>query len=283
MPTQNKDLNLPAYNSLAWDVPLNQNFDYLDQALGGVYTVSSSGGTLALTKAQARNSRVNVTGSLTADLIITVPIQTGGTWIVSNGTTDGTGGPWSVTFKVAGGAVNSTVPRNYTDIFYSTGTAVVNGEIYSGTDLRLSKLGGTISGNLVVDQGTFTVNNVGTANALQVTGGNVSIGGNGSTTGNLTAAGNVTAFSDARLKEDIREITGAIEKLQSIRGVTYRMRDARERRAGVIAQEVQKVLPEVVFEHDDGYLHVAYGNMVSILISAVKELAARVEALESRS
>lgn len=282
MATQNKELDQPAYNSLAWDVPLNANFGYIDEALGGVHTVSSSGGIVNLTKGEARNSRVSITGSLTSDLVVTVPANTGGTWIVTNSTTDGVGGPWSVTFKVASAAVNNVVPRNYTDVYYSTGTSVVTGEIYSATAIRLSTLGGTISGNLIVDQGTFTVNNVGTSNALQVTGGNVTVGGNGTTTGNLTAQGNVTAFSDARLKEDIRDITNAVEKLQSIRGVTYRMRDARERRAGVIAQEVQKVLPEVVFEHDDGYLHVAYGNMVSILINAVKELAARVEKLESR-
>jgi cytoskeletal protein CcmA (bactofilin family) len=282
MATQNKDLNQPVFNTLAWNVPLDDNFGYIDEALGGVYTVSSSGGTVAITKAQARNSRVSITGSLTSNLIVTIPINTGGTWIVTNSTTDGVGGPWTVTFKVAGAAVNNVVPRNYTDIYFSTGTSVVTGEIYSATALRLSVLGGTVAGNLIVDQGTLTVNNVGTANALQVTGGNVTIGGNGTTTGNLTAQGNVTAFSDARLKEDVREITDAVKKLQSIRGVTYRMRDARERRAGVIAQEVQKVLPEVVFEHDDGYLHVAYGNMVSILISAVKELAKRVEELEQR-
>jgi len=282
MATQNKELNQPVFNTLSWNVPLDDNFGYIDEALGGVYTVSSSGGTVALTKAQARNSRVSITGSLTSNLIVTVPINTGGTWIVTNSTTDGVGGPWTVTFKVAGAAVNNVVPRNYTDVYYGTGTSVVTGEVYSATALRLSVLGGTVSGNLIVDQGTLTVNNVGTANALQVTGGNVTIGGNGTTTGNLTAQGNVTAFSDARLKEDIREITDAVKKLQSIRGVTYRMRDARERRAGVIAQEVQAVLPEVVFEHDDGYLHVAYGNMVSILISAVKELAKRVEELEQR-
>jgi len=282
MATQNKDLNQPVFNTLAWNVPLDDNFGYIDEALGGVYTVSSSGGTVAITKAQARNSRVSITGNLTSNLIVTIPINTGGTWIVTNSTTDGVGGPWTVTFKVAGAAVNNVVSRNYTDIYFSTGTSVVTGEIYSATALRLSVLGGTVAGNLIVDQGTLTVNNVGTANALQVTGGNVTIGGNGTTTGNLTAQGNVTAFSDARLKEDVREITDAVKKLQSIRGVTYRMRDARERRAGVIAQEVQKVLPEVVFEHDDGYLHVAYGNMVSILISAVKELAKRVEELEQR-
>jgi len=282
MATQNKNLNQPAYNSLAWDTPLNSNFGSIDQALGGVYTVSSSGGTVALTKDNAISSRVSITGSLTSNLIVTIPVNTGGTWIVTNSTTDGVGGPWTVTFKVAGGAVNNVVPRNYTDVYFSTGTSVVSGEIYSATALRLSILGGTIVGNLIVDQSTLTVNNVGTANALQVSGGNVTIGGNGTTTGNLTAQGNVSAFSDARLKEDIREITDAVEKLKSIRGVTYRMRDARERRAGVIAQEVQTVLPEVVFEHDDGYLHVAYGNMVSILINAVKELAQRIEALEKR-
>lgn len=282
MPTQNKDLNQPAYNSLAWDTPLNNNFGYIDDALGGVYSVSSSGGTVALTKSNTQPLRIAISGSLTGNLTVTIPNNTGGSWIVSNSTTDGVGGPWTVTLKTASGAVSNTVPRGSWDIYYSTGTAVVAGEIYSATALRLSTLGGTVSGNVIVDQGTFTVNNVGTANALQVTGGNVTIGGNGTTTGNLTAQGNVTAFSDERLKADVVEIDDALNRLKQIRGVTYCVNGMTERRAGVIAQEVRKVLPEVVFEHDSGYLHVAYGNLTALLINAVKELSARVEELEQR-
>lgn len=282
MATQNKGLSQPAYNSLSWDTPLNTNFGYIDDALGGVYSVSTSGGTTAVSAANARYSRVAISGSLTSNATITLPDNTGGTWIISNLTTDGSGGPWTVTVKTASGSNSSLVPRNGWDVYYSTGTAVVTGELYSATAARLSTSGGTVSGNVIVDQGTLTVNNSGTANALVVSGGNVTIGGNGTTTGNLTAQGNITAFSDERLKDDISEIGGALGRVRQLRGVTYRMQGTSERRAGVIAQEVRKVLPEVVFEAEDGYLSVAYGNLVGLLINAIKELEARVDHLEGK-
>lgn len=101
-------------------------------------------------------------------------------------------------------------------------------------------------------------------------------------TGNFTAAGNVTAYSDIRIKEDIRAISDALYKVQQIGGYTYRRTDTGEVQAGVIAQEVRAVLPEVVSQDDDGRLSVAYGNLAALLIQAVKELAERVEQLEAR-
>lgn len=101
--------------------------------------------------------------------------------------------------------------------------------------------------------------------------------------GNWTASGNVTAYSDERLKEDVQVIDNALEKVDALRGVTYTRNDLEDtttRHAGVIAQEVQKVLPEVVVEDQKGILNVAYGNMVGLLIEAVKELKAEVEELK---
>jgi hypothetical protein len=91
----------------------------------------------------------------------------------------------------------------------------------------------------------------------------------------------VTANSDARIKTDIEQISDALEKVQQIRGVTFRRTDTEDnvRHAGVIAQEVEKVLPEVVKEND-GIKSVAYGNMVSLLIEAVKDLSAEVKTLK---
>jgi hypothetical protein len=97
--------------------------------------------------------------------------------------------------------------------------------------------------------------------------------------GNFTAAGNVTAYSDERLKSNIVTIPDALEKVKALRGVNF-TKDG-EASTGVIAQEVQKVIPEVVHEGDE-YLSVAYGNLVGVLIEAVKELSAEVEALKAK-
>lgn len=104
------------------------------------------------------------------------------------------------------------------------------------------------------------------------------------TSGDITATGNITAYSDERLKADVRVIEGALDKLDGIRGVTFRMKDAPEdspRRAGLIAQEVLPALPEVVIEHN-GIYTVAYGNFVSLLVQAVKELRAEVAELRAK-
>ena len=107
--------------------------------------------------------------------------------------------------------------------------------------------------------------------------------------GNFTATGDVTAYSDIRLKTDLTKIAGALAKVNQLNGYTYTRIDTGERHAGVVAQEVREVLPEVVHEHDDGTLSVAYGNMIGLLIEAIKEqsrvidaLTARVEKLEGR-
>ena len=100
--------------------------------------------------------------------------------------------------------------------------------------------------------------------------------------GDFVATGNVTAYSDINLKENIEVIPDALEKVSAIRGVTYDRKDVEvERQAGVIAQEVEAVLPEVVNTSEDGIKSVAYGNLVSLLIEAVKELKGRVEILEA--
>lgn len=94
--------------------------------------------------------------------------------------------------------------------------------------------------------------------------------------GYLTANGDITAFSDRRLKTDIATIGSALDKVLAMRGVTFQ-KDGRLG-AGVIAQELQGVAPELVHVANDerGTLSVAYGNLAGYLIEAVKELAAEV-------
>jgi len=102
--------------------------------------------------------------------------------------------------------------------------------------------------------------------------GNLSNNGN-NLSGAFTATGNITAFSDARLKDNVETIEGALDKVSQMRGVTYNYKsdlNDGQRGTGVIAQEMQQVMPEVVEEGE--YLSVAYGNIVGVLIEAVKEL-----------
>jgi ABC-type oligopeptide transport system ATPase subunit len=102
--------------------------------------------------------------------------------------------------------------------------------------------------------------------------GNLSSSGN-SLSGSFTATGNITAYSDERLKENVETIEGALDKVSQMRGVTYNYKSELndgQRGTGVIAQEMQQVMPEVVEEGE--YLSVAYGNIVGVLIEAVKEL-----------
>ena len=98
-----------------------------------------------------------------------------------------------------------------------------------------------------------------------------------SVTGSMTASGNVTAYSDERLKSSVETIPDALSKVLSVRGVTFDMNA--ERGTGVIAQELEKVLPEAVFDNEDGMKSVAYGNVVGLLIEAIKEQQTQIETL----
>jgi hypothetical protein len=106
-------------------------------------------------------------------------------------------------------------------------------------------------------------------------------------TGAIVASGDITAFSDLRIKDNLEVIPDALSKVEQLSGYTYTrkdLEDKEEKYTGVIAQEVLKVLPEAVVlgETPEDNMAVAYGNMVGLLIEAVKELSARVKELEGK-
>lgn len=104
-----------------------------------------------------------------------------------------------------------------------------------------------------------------------------SFSGSISVSGTITATGDITAYSDASLKTDVATIKGALALVERMRGVTYARIDTGVRGIGVIAQELKGVLPEAVAENPDGMLSVAYGNLVGVLVEALKEIAARTD------
>ena len=104
-----------------------------------------------------------------------------------------------------------------------------------------------------------------------------------SAAGAATFNNDVTAFSDVILKDNIDTIDNALDRVKGMRGVFFDRKDNKqERQTGVIAQEVEPFLPEVVRETKDEkkIKSVAYGNMVGVLIEAIKELNAKVEELQ---
>ena len=102
--------------------------------------------------------------------------------------------------------------------------------------------------------------------------------------GDLLCDGDITAFSDRTLKENIISIPNALDKVCAIGGYTYDRTDiVRDRQTGVIAQEVLEVLPEAVHQNEDGIYSVAYGNMVGLLVEAIKELKSEVDELRSNA
>lgn len=103
--------------------------------------------------------------------------------------------------------------------------------------------------------------------------------------GSIVAGGNVTAYSDARVKENIETVDSALHKLAAIRGVTYTrtdLEDKERRYAGVIAQEIEQVLPEAVFDRGD-LKSVDYNGTIALLIQAVKELKSELDHLKAQT
>jgi len=124
-------------------------------------------------------------------------------------------------------------------------------------------------------------------------------GTNGAWVASVTSAGIITGSgayvnsSDIRLKTNVATLTDALNKVEALRGVSFEWNNnsplvKNEPQIGLIAQEVQEVLPEVVSPSVEGYLGVAYGSIVPVLVEAIKELAeqnkqlsARINALEA--
>ena len=126
--------------------------------------------------------------------------------------------------------------------------------------------------------------------ALQVYGG-VGIGGDLYVGRDIYGLGEITAYygatSDRRLKTNIGSINNGLAKVLTLDGIVYNWnelanKDLDVKEVGVIAQQIQAVLPEAVVEREDGYLTVKYERIIPLLIEAIKELSAEVEELKKK-
>ena len=171
------------------------------------------------------------------------------------------------------------------------GALWVNNEIYTPGTLRIQNTSPTITlqdtnhraGFIHVDEDVFYILRGGTDAVSWDSGPN---GRHPMTlnlaSGNVEFSGDVAAFSDIRLKKNVEVIDNALAKVEALRGVTFDHIE-QGRGTGLIAQELQEVLPEAVHTSTQNeYLTVAYGNTVGLLVEAIKELSSKVKELEAK-
>lgn len=130
--------------------------------------------------------------------------------------------------------------------------------------------------------GTSIFNNLVTANQNVVINGRLMLAGCGDVAAQIQLAKTLPQPSDKRLKENIHTITDPISKVCSLRGVSYDLKESKKKQVGLIAQEVEQVIPEVVADIPDGYKGIHYGNLVGLLIEAIKDQQKQIDDLTEK-
>ena len=309
--TTNKNLEKPGNGDYVdtWNIPVNADMDAIDQAFGGVTNLNATAGDATLTDTQYRSLIINVTGAMSANVTYTIPSTIGGQWVVRNTTTDSTKGPWTVTIASGGGGTSVVIPRTDPIQIYSDGTNIrrsaketnpggsdtqvqYNASGVFGGSAGLTFNAGTstltatnltataTSSSTLTVSGTSTFGNTMTVNAPVQVNNALGVTGNITCSSNITASGNITAYSDISLKANVAPIPAALHRLIKCRGVQYVRKATGRLEIGVIAQELNEQFPEAVFANDSGIMSVAYGNLVGVLIEAIRELEERVRELE---
>ena len=316
------ELMVTGENAGTWGDKTNTNLNLVQQAIAGYQEVSIAGGaqTTALvmtdaTISNARNAVIKFTGTITGNQIVTIPDSIEKVYTLINGTS----GAHTVQFKtVSGTGFTFSATEKNAVLVYADGTNVVEvsnqlAGLVVGTDVQaydaqLADIAGlaVTDGNFIVGDGSNFVAESGataraslsldTGNDVQFDSFGVGTAASG-TTGEIRATNDVTAFysSDVALKENITNIPDPLEAIKKLNGVLFDWKKdyidqrggedgyfVRKKDVGVIAQEVEKVLPEAVAERPDGIKAVKYDRLTCLLIEAVKKLSAQVEVLSKK-
>jgi hypothetical protein len=234
---------------------------------GNVITATNlSGGGTSITSINASN--------LSAGTVASARISGSYTGITGVGTL--TAGTWNA----------NSISTTYTDAKVTSiaaGTGISVNASTGAITITNTSTGATITDDTSTNATyypTFATATTGTLSAVRVSSSKLTYN---PSTGNLVATIHY-ASSDSRHKTDIKLIPDALIKVSQINGVTYIRTDNDQniRHAGVIAQEVEAVLPEVIGTDANGYKVVAYGNMIGLLVEAIKELKTEVDALKGK-
>lgn len=240
-------------------------------AIGSIYSPIAGSGSIVTTGALNSGSITSGFGTIDtgSSTITTTGAITGGSLVADNITIDGTEIDLSsgdLTIDVAG------------DIILDAGGADV---IFKDDGTTIATLTNASSDFVIktnVNDKDFIIK--GTDNNSEITALTIDMSGAGAATFN----NDVTAFSDKRLKTDIKPITNSLDKVMQMQGVYYKRNDVEDAReqVGVLAQDMEAILPEVVLTADDEIQtkSVDYGKITSVLIEAIKELKKEINELK---
>jgi len=223
-----------------------------------VETVSTSNGVVFEGNAADDNEITLIAATVSADRTITLPNATGTI------------------------ALTSDIPTSNSSLTNGEGY-ISSFDITTQTDSKYLRSNASDSASGVITFSNSTASTSKTTGAVIVTGG-VGIGGA------LNVGGDVVAYasSDERLKDNIELISNPIEKVQSLKGVTWDWNDNADElqqslpNVGVIAQDVEKVLPQLVTDRDNGFKGVDYAKLTGLLIEAIKDQQKQIDELKSK-
>jgi hypothetical protein len=293
-------------NAGTWGDKTNTNLNLVQQAIAGVESIAlTDGGTVTLVMSDAsisnaRNMVLKLTGTLTGASELHVPDSIEKFYIID--ATSVTGAT-NLTIETVSGT-GFTLDQAKIYACYSDGTNII--------EVSLDTLGGVIGTASIADNSITTAkisdnqitaskisantilgSNINTTTDVQIDSLGIGTAASG-TTGEIRATNDVTAFysSDVALKENIINIPNPLEAIKKLNGVLFDWKKSyidqkggedgyfvRKKDVGVIAQEVEKVLPEAVAQRPDGIKAVKYDRLTCLLIEAVKVLTDKVEKL----
>ena len=309
-------------NSGTWGNLVNYVFNRVDASVKGYQAVPVGGSanvTLTSnnstsntdddsTDDQVHNAVLEFTGALTGDIhVFTDAVEN--QYVLFNNTS----GSQTLTFANTGHAANGvTLTQGKKFLVYSDGTSITDilgvGSQIQAYDAKLDNVSNAAvtDGNFLVGNGSAFVAESGataraslsldTGNDVQFDSFGVGTAASG-TTGEIRATNDVTAFysSDVALKENIKNIPDPLEAIKKLNGVLFDWKKeyidqrggedgyfVRKKDVGVIAQEVEKVLPEAVAQRPDGIKAVKYDRLTCLLIEAVKKLSDQIESLSKK-
>jgi hypothetical protein len=297
-------LNIPTYTLAGLGgVPTSRtitiNGTAYDLSADRSWTISAATGTVTSVSGTGTVSGLTLSGTVTSSGSLTL----GGTLSLTSGNVTAALGftPVTLSSAITGYSVGSNTALAATDSIL-TAFNKIQGQInarltsYSETSTfaNVTARGATSNGSITVN-GYLTVRGAGSSSSIYMSDddeGQREMHCNSHRIGFLTQGGgwgsycnddgswvsvsDITAYSDARTKENVITVNNALDKVLQLRGVYYNRIGEAKTSLGVIAQEIQEVVPEIVKEQNDGILSVAYGNMAGLFIEAFKEQQAQI-------
>ena len=266
--TGNASTATTATTAAAWTTP--RTITFTGDATGSVVIDGSENETVAMTVSPTghTHSTYDYSTALTgANVFSNVTVVDGITTAIATRTMTLA----NLGYTGSATANDYTHPSHPGDDFSIDTGALTGATVVSDIDINLTSdaFGHVTDANATVATRTITAANLG---ALKDT--TDTFTGTLSVTGDIVATGNITAYSDMALKTDIHAIDSPMDKINAIGGYDYLRTDMDLAQSGVLAQELQAVMPTAVTEHE-GNLAVNYNAVIALLVEAVKELGAK--------